>query len=465
MKFDWDMNDTITAISSAPGPAGRGVIRLSGPESYNIIRELLAPADAELVLHNRKNQWCHAAVNPAENLTCQAKLLLFYSPYSFTGDDVIEIHVPGSPALLKMLLQRLISLGARLAHPGEFTARAFFNGRIDLSQAEAVNEIISARSDAQLVASQRLLDGQLHRRCLLLREQIMELLGLAELSLDFADQDIQPASPDDLKQRLHAVIDELDNLLAQSPRWEQLRHLPQVVLAGAPNAGKSTLMNALSGIDRSIVSHISGTTRDLLTVPVKLAHGECLLIDSAGLESHKPSSPPDPIEMQMHEQAMLALREADMIVWVVDVTRPDNGPNPRTILPNTQIPCLIAANKIDQTDTAIPLDKQLFGYNTIYISALRGDHLDNVKNRISDCLHDSPAEGDGPALTARQRQAINDSREVLRRCFKFFENNELECELFALELREALDHLGLLTGETVAEDVLRHIFSRFCLGK
>ncbi|MBN2212596.1 MAG: tRNA uridine-5-carboxymethylaminomethyl(34) synthesis GTPase MnmE, partial [Sedimentisphaerales bacterium] len=398
-------------------------------------------------------------------LTCRTKFLFFHSPHSFTGDDVIEIHVPGSPALLKMILQCLTAHGARLAYPGEFTARAFFNGRIGLSQAEAVNEMISARSDAQLIASRRLLDGELHRRCLALREQIIELLSLVELSLDFSDQDIQPATPENLKKLLQTAISDIENLLMQSPRWEQLQHLPRVVLAGAPNAGKSTLINALSCVNRSIVSHISGTTRDLLTVPMKLPYGECLLIDTAGLEFQDIFDPVDSIQMQMREQAILALQQADLIIWVMDIAQPENNPDPHSVIPVIKAPCLIAANKIDLIESLSVTSKALYSYKTIYISALRGDNLDSLVRQIAACLHDSPAGGDGPALTTRQRKALEDCLGSLRQSDNILSDNEIENELFALELREALDHLGLLTGETAAEDVLHHIFSRFCLGK
>ncbi|MCK4629121.1 MAG: 50S ribosome-binding GTPase, partial [Sedimentisphaerales bacterium] len=278
-------DDTIVAVSSAAGSAARGIIRVSGPEALALAGTIFQGDDGVSVAEAGSWSVLKGRCLLTESVSCPAGLYIFRAPHSYTTQDVVEFHLPGSGPLLQMVLQRLLATGAdvRSAEPGEFTARAFFNGRIDLTEAEAVAEVINARSDGQLRAAERLLDGRLHRICSEITRRLTEALALIEANIDFSEEDIEFATGEQLRGQVAAVLGDLGRLLTDSTTWDELTHLPKVAVAGPANAGKSSLINSLSGIDRSIVSSIAGATRDLLTVPLSLPDGECMLIDTAGL--------------------------------------------------------------------------------------------------------------------------------------------------------------------------------------
>jgi len=460
MRFDTE--DTIAAISTAPAEAQRGILRISGNEALSLIDKI--------------SSWIrlYGQVKLTEEIQCPAQLYVFRSPHSYTGQDMAELHLPGSPALLQMVMESLLQLGARTAEPGEFTARAFLNGRMDLSEAEAVAEVISARSDAQLRGAEKLLAGALHQKCEQITSRLTDILALLEANIDFTDQDIELASTQQLTEQIQTVRNDLEQLLENSRSWEELSHLPRVVVAGPANAGKSCLTNALLGMDRSIVNSLAGTTRDLLTGPLQLSHGECLLIDSAGL------GPVDDLLAQETQQAaQQAITTCDLLLWVIDGSdsrSPEQFEKDIRFLDtlNYQGSCIVVVNKEDICRDAASRLRTLLQLShkqqdkTIAVSALRGDHLNELKLQIEQSLHSGAMECPGLvlALTVRQREALKDGIENLRRASLLLSDPEsTPTELAALELREALDYLGEITGEVVTEEVLGRIFSRFCIGK
>ena len=392
-------------------------------------------------------------------------------PKTYTGADLIELHLPGSPALLQMVLKSLLTAGARSAGPGEFTARAFFNGRMDLTQAEAVAELISARSDAQLRAAERLLQGQLHKLCAQLTERIAEICALVEADIDFSDQDLPLASSDQLNQLTGAVHADIDRLLRKSLSWDQLTHLPQVAVAGPANAGKTALTNALLGFERGIVSSIAGTTRDLLTGPITLTLGECLIIDTAGL-----GAVADPLADQTQQLTRTAIATCDLLCWVVDVTSPTISTDFEHLAQLDKKPpkIILLANKIDLlADPADHLARlarpdSLATAPLLPVSALNGTGIAPVIDRIEDTLHNEihPCPPDTLALTLRQRQSLTAAADSLANAADLLTDRPAEnLELVALELRDALDHLAAITGQLTGDDLLARIFSRFCVGK
>lgn len=457
---------TIIAISSATGMAGRGILRLSGSEAISLTLKLVGNwADQEALTNSPGGTWLDTRVILQDPITCPCRLMVFRTPHSYTGEDLVEWHLPGSPVLLKMVLDRLLALGARTAQPGEFTARAFFNGKLDLSQAEAVNEVISARSDAQLRAAQRLLGGQLHHRCRQIRDRLLELLSLVEASIDFSDQDIELIPLGELHQKLEILADEVQKLLGQSTSWDQLHHLPQVVIAGRPNAGKSSLINALTGLDRSIVSHLAGTTRDLLTVPLPLSHGECLLIDTAGCETMDASTGSF-VSREMQRLARWAIAGCDVLVWVFDAADKAFADKELILEARNHPQRLFVANKVDLLN---PCELAEIAASTpapiLPVSALKGIGLEDLRRQIEIQLH-SPlsdvAQG-AIALTSRQRQSLEQAHQSLVTLTQ--EKSENSWEILALHLREVLEFLENLTGQAVSEEILDTIFSRFCIGK
>ncbi len=457
-----DTEDLIAAVSSAAGSGGRGILRLSGPGAMEAACRLLVwiPTGPLSRLRRRYHGRCRLTAT----VTCPAQLYLFPGPNSYTGQDMAEFHLPGSPALLQMVLEQLLESGARAARPGEFTARAFFHGRLDLSEAEAVAEVINARSDGELRAAQRLLGGALHRVCGSISGKLLDMLSLLEAQLDFAEEEIELISVCRLGKESRGVLMELEELLAKSVTWEDLHHLPQVVLAGPANAGKSSLANRLLGMDRSIVSAIAGTTRDALTAPLRLAHGECLLIDTAGLGEVM-----DPLAEKTQNLTRQKMENCDLLLWVVDGSRPDAEENIRLCQPlPSRRPILVVVNKTDLSETAKLKCRLNACLSPVFVSALTGENLEELKDRISRILQKEITDGPAQALalTVRQRQAITEARIHLEAAVLILEKTDSPAlELLALEIRGAMERLGTISGEIATEDILGRIFSRFCIGK
>ena len=485
MRFDTE--ETIVAISTASAEAVRGILRISGNGALPMIGKMFQPdgSSKESTTNDTTNaSWTrrYGRVLLAGEIGSPAQLYVFRSPHSYTGQDMAELHLPGAPALLQMVLESLLATGARAAEPGEFTARAFLNGRMDLSEAEAVAEVISARSDAQLRGAERLLAGALHQKCERIASQLTDILALLEANIDFTDQDIELASTQQFTEQIQAVQDELEQLLANCRSWEELSHLPRVVVAGPANAGKSCLTNALLGMDRSIVNSLAGTTRDLLTGPMPLSHGECLLIDSAGLGPVE-----DPLAAETQQTTHQAIATCDLLLWVIDGS---DSRSPEQFIADLRYrktvrrhgSCITVINKIDMcSDSTSRLramrqlvrEREEQGFSaqageSITVSAVRGDFLDELKQQIEQALHGAAIQCPDQilALTVRQREALNAGIANLHRAWRVFSETEsMATEVAALELREGLDHLGEISGSVVTEEVLGRIFSRFCVGK
>ncbi len=507
-------DDTIVAISSAAGSAARGIIRVSGPEALGLAGTIFQVNNGVSVTKAASWSVIKGRCRLTKAVFCPADLYIFRAPHSYTTQDMVELHLPGSGPLLQMVLQELLTTGAgadvRSAEPGEFTARAFFNGRIDLTEAEAVAEVINARSDGQLRAAERLLDGRLHRVCSEITRRLTEALALIEANIDFSEEDIEFATGEQLQDQITAVLGDLDRLLADSMTWDELTHLPRVAVAGPANAGKSSLVNSLSGIDRSIVSSIAGATRDLLTVPLSLPDGECMLIDTAGLYRwdgggvsdlcgrdtrgtdncrrdacgtglyNAAEAVSDPLAEAARKLSRCAVATCDLLLWVFDAAEADSygfsAPPDDMELPKHVI---LIANKIDLPHHERHLDDILSAVSTcsIGVSALRGDNLNLLKSRIDNMLRktltcETPTQA--MALTVRQRQSLQNGRDCLNDVISLLKGtgravsnapDQVQWELLAVELRSCLDHLGCVSGVVITEDVLDNIFSRFCVGK
>jgi tRNA modification GTPase len=429
-------DDTIVAISSAVGPAARMIVRLSGPAAFPIASnfakhiEALSPATATRTrLH-------------VNGLAFPATLYCFRAPHSATGEDVVEIHLPGNPLLSRMLLDAAIAAGARSAEPGEFTSRAYFNRRLDLPAAEGVAAVIAAQSERELDAARRLLSGELSRRLGPTMEFLAETLALVEAGIDFAGEEITVLDRAQTADRINRIDSDLSTLLAQSARFEKLSHEPRIVLIGRPNAGKSTLLNALAGTDRAIVSPQAGTTRDALSAPTMLRRGRVMLVDVAGLDEN---DGPDEIEQQMRAAAVRAAETADVLVMVQEVqdSRPAIG------LPIK--PHLLVCSKAERGDAP---------FGDITVSAMTGLGLPDLRIRLDELAFGEAASGSALALTSRHIKCVDDAQAALGRAAV-----AAEPELIALELREALDALGGILGSITPDDVLGRIFSKFCIGK
>jgi tRNA modification GTPase len=435
--------DTIAAISSAVGASARMIVRMSGPEAHRIAREIVAEEMGSPSVG-------FATIRFAE-LEFRGWVYSFASPRSYTGEDSVEFHIPGNPLLAKLLIAELLRLGAREAEPGEFTARAYFNGRMDLAQAEGVAATISAASDAELRAGRKLLGGELAKRLEPAMSELADLLALIEAGIDFSEEDISFISSTELQKRVDRIDATLANLLADSVRFERLHHIPQFVLVGRPNAGKSTLLNALAGEDRAIVSPIAGTTRDALSAQINLSRGMIQLIDVAGLETEDAASiagqsAAAQIAQQMQQRAIQMMQKADRVILVRDCT--DDQPNPS--LPRD--PDLIVFTKADLGNDS---------RDHLCVSAVSGLNLDQLRMQLDSLAFGKSADA-SLAINARHVQLICDAQASLTAAR---EAMDAGLEMVALELREALNLLGGILGQISPDDVLGRVFSSFCIGK
>lgn len=472
-------SDTIVAISSSIGAAARMIVRISGADAHQIARSLIVASThphrsegSDTEIPGQTPAGAPGEIPAGSAFLCRIRpgltawLYWFAAPRSYTGEDLVEFHIPGSPILARMLLDEIVRHGARQAEAGEFTARAYFNGRIDLTQAEGVAATIAAHSERELRAARQLLGGELARRLGPVMESVAEALALVEVGIDFSDEDVTFLSADQVRDRCAAAMALLEVILKESARFERLSHEPKIVLIGRPNAGKSTLLNALAGSQRAVVSDIAGTTRDAISAEVKLARGMVRLVDVAGLEEaidgqHPAGSIEGEIARQMHEQALRAVAGADLVVWVEDCCSPDKpielGRDVDLVV-FTKVDLLEEGQKTKETDKNV---RPTAEGETVDISAKTGRGLEQLRERL-DQLAFGAQGGIGLALNARHVGALGEARNALSRARG---SVEAGAEVVAMELREALDALGGVLGKMSPDDLLGLVFGRFCIGK
>jgi tRNA modification GTPase len=460
-----NVDDTIVAVSSPPGAAARGIVRLSGPAARTIAARLFqahpAGPSADLAAAG-----CLPGKVTIHGTPLPATAYIFVSPRSYTGQDVVEIHTVGAPVVLGLVVEACLAGGARRAEAGEFTARAFFSGGMDLSQVHGVAGMIAARSDEQLRAAQRLLHGALSQTALAAREDLADLLSLVEGAMDFADEPIEFITPEALRRRLSDIAELLRSTVAAGRRMERWGELPRVVLVGRPNAGKSSLLNRLTGVDRAICAPVAGTTRDTLSAPLRLTHIECLLVDAAGLDEAA-----TPLEARAQRVARQAVEQADLVIRVIDLV----ASGPPLPVPPTRAPAIVVGAKCDLVPAGSRARREeelagLIGAPMCLTSAVTGEGCEVLKQRVEEVLLSRPAavQDAAIALVAEHRAAldravaaIDSAGRIAGRCRETL----AEADLVAFELREAAHALGTLVGEEDTEDLLGRIFSRFCVGK
>jgi tRNA modification GTPase len=442
--------DTIAAVATAPGRAGIGVIRVSGPAVRAIIAEILA-----CVPKPRAATLCD--FRDASGGTLDRGLALFFpAPHSYTGEDVLELHGHGGPAVLRLVLRRCLDLGARPAQPGEFTRRAFLNDKLDLAQAESVADLIDASSEAAARGAMRSLAGEFSTRVGQLVGALIELRALVEATLDFPDEEIDFLERADAFKRLERLRAELADIQRAAEQGRILCEGARCVLIGQPNVGKSSLLNRLAGDEVAIVTEIPGTTRDPLRHELVIDGVPVHVIDTAGLrESH------EPVEKIGIERAWREIGLADVALLVVDVTQ-GMADADRAILAKLpdKVKNIFIFNKIDIPGEA-PSARELEGRVEIRVSARSGAGLDLLRIHILQAVGWRPAEEAQFVARERHLRALRQADEALVRAA----GQAKAIELFAEELRLAQQALGEITGQISADDLLSEIFSRFCIGK
>ena len=439
--------DTIAAIATAPGAGGIGIVRLSGPRARAIAETICA--HSLRVRHAR-----HVRLHDGDGAVIDDGIALYFAaPASYTGEDVVELQAHGSQALLQQLLARCCALGARIARAGEYSERAFRNGKLDLAQAEAVADLIAAGSERAARAARRALDGAFSQRVDALAAQVLALRVQVEAGIDFADEPLDTFGNAQLREGLAQVRATLDALIAAAQRGAKLRDGLHAVIVGPPNAGKSSLLNALAGSDRAIVTEIAGTTRDLLREVVRSDGVELTLVDTAGLREGG-----DAIEREGMQRARAELARADLALVVVDARDPDAG---RAALLEAIAPVprrLWLHNKADLLEAPAVL-----GDDALAVSARSGLGLEALHRRLLALSGAGEAAEGTFTARARHLQALAQAAAHLDAAATELERERLE--LAAEALAQAHDALGAIGGRVGADALLGHIFAAFCIGK
>jgi tRNA modification GTPase len=443
--------DTIAAIATPSGRGGVGIIRLSGPNAYSIALKL----NNNKKLEPRKAVFC-AFYSSHHELIDQGLMLYFKAPHSFTGEDIVELQAHGSPVVLDMLLKEAVHFGARLARPGEFSERAFLNDKMDLTQAEAIADLIQASSDTSARMALKTLQGDFSKKINHLNNQIIYLRMYVEAAIDFPEEEIDFLNDGKVSSLLKAILLELDTIRSQANQGVILREGLSIVIAGRPNAGKSTLINCLAGRDVAIVTEVAGTTRDVMREHILLDDIPLHIIDTAGLRESD-----DLVEQEGIKRAWNELKKADCVLLVVDARHPEQETELFKEIQNTlqgMVPIITVFNKIDLVQLSPKAT-----VHSVYLSAKSGSGLDGLKQAIKDLVGYQPNEGQ---FLARRRhlQALDDAKKVLIAGQLQLAEHQAG-ELLAEDLRLAHHTLGEITGEFTADDLLGRIFSSFCIGK
>ena len=454
-------DDTIAAISTPPGRGGIGVIRLSGPDALRITNSFFRfPSTTDSWKPNRA-RFGHV-VDASSNEPIDEVVVTYYEgPHSYTGENTVEISCHGSPVILRRVLQIIVEKGARLAEPGEFTFRAFFNGRIDLTQAQAVRDLINAQTQYQARVATRQLDGEISRQLTPFKDSLIEVIVHLESSIEFVEEDISPETSSTLQGKLTATIDGLSEIAGSFSFGRYVREGFDLAIVGRPNVGKSSIFNRLVGVDRAIVTPLPGTTRDALYENTSISGVPVRLIDTAGIRETS-----DLVESIGVTRSKSAIADANISLLVLDASDSLNDDDLHLL---NHVPVqhrIVALNKSDLpqrlTESSPPLD----GYELTHVSALTGDGFDVLTSRIFERLAGTvAAERDDIIITdARQYEAIRRAIEHITGALEMIRQGELE-EILLLRLRGGLSALGEITGETLTEDILGQIFSTFCIGK
>lgn len=456
---------TIVALSTPPGTGALAVLRVSGPATFAIMQQVFRGRSLEDAAGNTIR---YGHLVDGDDVVDEVLVSVFKAPHSYTKEDSVEISCHGSPLIVQQAMNLFLSKGALLAQPGEFTLRAFRNGRFDLAQAEAVADLIHAETDAAKQMAMNQMRGGFSQKLAQLRERLIHFASLIELELDFSEEDVEFASRTDLKELLDYLLKEISQLVESFKLGNVLKHGIPVVIAGKPNAGKSTLLNQLLQEEKALVSDIPGTTRDLIEDTLWLGQYRFRFTDTAGLRDTT-----DVIEALGVERAKKKLQEAAIVLYLADgvANTPASLDQELTALKaelaasGASPELLIVANKADEVTesnkTAITTQLP----TTIWISAKAGTGIENLKAKLLETVDAKlPARTDIIVSNVRHHQALLQTQQALEKALAGLHNGNTG-DFLALDIRHALYHLGEITGQISADDLLGNIFSKFCIGK
>jgi len=457
MATTHSIDDTIIALATAQGVSAIAVIRLSGKEAIAVTQKIF---HGKNLLEQNSHTLHFGTIQDGDKTIDEVLVSLFREPHSFTKENAVEISCHGSPVIVKEIIKAFLKNGARLAEPGEFTKRAFLNGRFDLAQAEAVADLINAETDNARQAALNQMRGGFSNEIRHLREELIHFASLIELELDFGEEDVEFAKREDLKDLIKKIQSYLTSLILSFDQGNVVKNGIPTVIAGRPNAGKSTLLNTLLNEERAIVSDIPGTTRDAIEDEMILGGVAFRFIDTAGLRETR-----DVIEALGIERTREQMRKASLILYLFDLSAASEEEIMSEIdeLEKLSIPYFKVGNKIDKADRA--LVSRLEKENFIFISASAKTNIQQLKDLIlSRFLVKNVKQGDVLVTNLRHYHNLLQTNESLTRVLQGMDKS-VTGDFLAMDIRQALHYLGEITGEITTDDLLANIFSKFCIGK
>lgn len=454
-----EKEDTIVALATPQGLGAIAVIRLSGKDAIKLCNEVFSGKDLE----KQASHTIHFGTIRDENKIIDEVLVsLFIAPKSFTKENVVEISTHGSSYIINQVIKLLIRKGARPAKPGEFTQRAFLNGQFDLAQAEAVADLIHSDSEASHQAALHQMRGGFSHEIKALRDQLIHFASMIELELDFVEEDVEFASRSDLQALVEKLLKVVEQLISSFDLGNVIKNGVPTVIAGKPNAGKSTLLNALLNEEKAIVSDIAGTTRDFIEDEINIGGVIFRFIDTAGLRETT-----DTIEKIGVTRTQEKMKTASLILYLFDLSDTDMVEINRDInkLENLGVPFVKVANKIDKSNRQFINELKEKHPDTIFISAGQKEHLDDLKDKILELVNlDKFKTGNTVVTNIRHYDSLVKTRESLLDVLGGIDN-EITNDFLAMDIRRSLHFLGEITGEITTDDLLANIFSKFCIGK
>jgi tRNA modification GTPase len=453
-------NDTIVALATPPGVSAIGIIRVSGTDAFKIVDQLFPSKN----LQEQPSHSLHVGfLKNGDIVLDEVVVSIFKNPRSYTGEDLVEISGHGSPFVLQQIIDACIKAGARLARAGEFTQRAFINGKMDLTQAEAVADLIASSTSASQKAALHNIRGGFSKQLTELREKLIRFSALIELELDFSQEDVEFAERKQLQELISEADEVTTSLMNSFKLGNVIRNGISVAIIGKPNAGKSTLLNALLNEERAIVSDIPGTTRDTIEEVINIDGILFRLIDTAGIRQHTT----DVIELAGVERSLSKMKEADLVIYLFDAN--EMSSEELSEVENNfslqQIKYLLVANKIDIGDEELFTKKFKDMVDIVFVSAIKQKHIKDLEQKMIDSVLEGEVNAESTIVTnARHFGALQQLHSSLLDVNKGLQD-KLPGDLLALDIRHCLYFLGEITGEITNEDQLDYIFSKFCIGK
>ncbi|MFT7233337.1 MAG: tRNA modification GTPase [Cyclobacteriaceae bacterium] len=449
--------DTIVALATPPGIGAIGVIRISGPKTFECVNAVFKGKD----ISQQATHTIHFGTIRDENEIIDEVLVsLFKTPNSYTKEDVIEISCHGSHYIIQQLIRVLMKQGCRLAKPGEFTQRAFLNGRFDLAQAEAVADLIASENQSMHTAAMNQMRGGFSQEIKNLRDELVHFASMIELELDFAEEDVEFASRDDLKKLIYSLKGLIIRLTESFKLGNAIKNGIPTVIAGKPNAGKSTLLNALLNEEKAIVSEIPGTTRDVIEDVINVDGIAFRFTDTAGIRTTE-----DHVEAIGVERAMAKMKQAAAIIYLIDLINDNRFDIEQQIdfLKNLEVPYLLVGNKADSGKP--DLKDLLSEHNGLFISASQKENLENLKEALKSLVSlDDFKTGNTVVTNLRHYESLIETNKALDQVLDGIDQ-QVTNDFVAMDIRNSLFQLGQITGEITTDDILENIFSKFCIGK